>query len=42
MKRFDWKITAELVGIAAIVASLYFLGAQLRVSQEIAQSEVAG
>jgi hypothetical protein len=41
MKRFDWKITAELVGIAAIVASLYFLGAQLRVSQEIAQSEVA-
>ena len=41
MRKVDWKVTAELVGIAAIVASLYFLGVQLRVSQDIAQSEVA-
>ena len=31
----------ELAGIAAIVASLYFVAVQLKVSQDIAQSEVA-
>jgi len=41
MKKLDWKITAELVGIAAIVVSLYFLAAQLRISHDIAQSEIS-
>jgi len=36
MKRADWKDTAELVGIAAIVASLIFVGLELRQSQQIA------
>ena len=45
MKSKDWKDTAELVGIAAIVASLMFVGLQLRQEQDIAiaalgQSEV--
>ena len=36
MKKADWKDTAELVGIAAIVASLVFVGLQMRQSQVIA------
>ena len=36
MKIEDWKSVAELVGIAAIVASLVFVGLQMRQSQEIA------
>lgn len=36
MKHRDWKSIAELVGIAAIVASLLFVGLQLKQSQEIA------
>lgn len=36
MKKTDWKDTAELVGIAAIVASLVFVGLELRQSQQIA------
>ena len=36
MKHYDWKSIAELVGIAAIVASLVFVGLQLKQSQEIA------
>ena len=36
MKKYDWKVAAELIGIAAIVASLAFVGLQLRQSQEIA------
>ena len=36
MKNYDWKSIAELVGIAAIVASLVFVGLQLKQSQEIA------
>ena len=45
MKPKDWKDTAELVGIVAIVASLVFVGLQLRQEQDIAvaalgQSEV--
>ncbi len=39
MKKKDWKDTAELIGIAAIVASLIFVGLELRQSQEIALSE---
>ena len=36
MKTSGWKEIAELVGIAAIVASLIFVGLQLKQSQEIA------
>jgi hypothetical protein len=36
MKVNDWKDVAELVGIAAIVASLLFVGLQLKQSHEIA------
>ena len=36
MKNYDWKSIAELVGIVAIVASLVFVGLQLKQSQEIA------
>lgn len=36
MKKTDWKETAELIGIAAIVASLVFVGLELRQSQQIA------
>ncbi len=35
----DWKSIAELLGIAAIVASLMFVGLQMRQSQEIALSQ---
>ena len=35
----SWKDIAELVGIAAIVASLVFVGLQMRQSHEIALSE---
>jgi hypothetical protein len=37
MKKSDWKGTAELVGIAAIVASLVFVGFQLRQDEGIAE-----
>ena len=40
MKKTDWKDTAELVGIAAIVASLIFVGLQMKQAQEIAYSEL--
>ena len=36
MKTTSWKDIAELIGIAAIVASLIFVGLQLKQSQEIA------
>ena len=36
VKRHDWKDIAELIGIAAIVASLIFVGLQMKQSQEIA------
>jgi len=36
MKTTSWKEFAELVGIAAIVASLIFVGLQMRQSHEIA------
>jgi hypothetical protein len=41
MKDINWKTVAELIGIAAIVASLYFLGQQLKLSHEIAVSEIS-
>ena len=41
MKKTDWKDVAELVGIAAIVASLVFVGLQLRQEQVIARTELA-
>jgi len=40
MKNLDWKTSAELVGIAAIVVSLIFLGLQLKQNQDIAVSEI--
>ena len=39
MKSSNWKDVAEIVGIAAIVASLLFVGLELRQSQAIALSE---
>ena len=39
MNKPDWKTTAELVGIAAIVASLVFVGVQLRQDRQIALAE---
>lgn len=39
MKNGDWKSIAELIGIFAIVASLVFVGLQMRQSQEIALSQ---
>ena len=38
MKPTNWKDTAELIGIAAIVASLIFVGLQLKQSHDIAIS----
>jgi len=35
----NWKDTAELVGIAAIVASLLFVGLQMRLDQQIAGAQ---
>ena len=39
MKNADWKDTAELIGIAAIVASLIFVGLQMKQSHDIAMAE---
>ena len=39
MQNLGWKSIAEALGIAAIVASLIFVGLQLRQSQEIAIAE---
>lgn len=39
MKSNNWKDIAELIGIAAIVASLIFVGLQMRQSQSIAMSD---
>ena len=41
MKKSDWKDTAELIGIAAIVASLVFVGMQMKQSQDIALSQAS-
>ena len=42
MKFRNWKDAAELVGIAAIVASLIFVGLQMRQSGAIARSQMYG
>ena len=42
MGNSNWKDTLELVGIAAIVASLVFVGLQLRQEQEIAIVDTYG
>jgi len=39
MKSRDWKDIAELIGITAIVASLLFVGLQMKQSQDIASAE---
>jgi len=39
LNKMDWKGTAELIGLAAIVASLIFVGLQMRQDQEIAQAQ---
>ena len=39
MKSIGWKAAIELLGIAAIVASLVFVGLELRQSREIAIAE---
>jgi hypothetical protein len=39
MKSADWKDIAELIGIGAIVASLIFVGMQMKQSQEIAVAD---
>ena len=38
----NWKDTAELFGIGAIVASLVFVGFQMRQDREIARAEAMG
>ncbi len=40
MNTASWKDIAELIGIAAIVASLVFVGLQMKQSHEIALSEI--
>ncbi len=39
MKAHDWKDIAELVGIAAVVVSLIFVGMQIRQEQNIASTQ---
>ena len=40
MKPVNWKDIAELIGVAAIVASLVFVGLQMNQSDQIALSEI--
>jgi hypothetical protein len=40
MKRISWKDSAELIGNAAIVASLIFVGLQLKQDRELVNAEV--
>ena len=40
MKDTNWKDIAELIGIAAIVASLIFLGFQMRQDKQIAEAQI--
>ena len=42
MKSTSWKDVAELIGIAAIVASLVFVGQEIKQSREIARLEWTG
>ena len=41
MRQTNWKDIAELIGIAAIVASLVFVGMQMKQSQQLAFAESA-
>ena len=41
MRKTAWKDTAELIGISAIVASLVFVGMQMKQSQDIALSQAS-
>jgi hypothetical protein len=41
VKTEGWKGTAELLGMAALVASLVFVGMELRQSQQVALNEAA-
>ena len=41
MKKSDWKDTAELIGIAAIVTSLIFVGFQLRLEGRVARTALS-
>ena len=40
MSTLNWRDTAELVGIAAIVASLIFVGLQMRQDQRLTETQV--
>ena len=40
MKKLDWKSAAELVGIAAVVFSLVFVGLELRQTRLVARIDV--
>jgi len=40
VKTYHWKDIAELVGIAAIVVSLIFVGTQIRQDQDIAVAQI--
>lgn len=42
MKSFDWKSTAELIGMIAIVSSLVFVGVQLQQDRELTQVSTFG
>jgi hypothetical protein len=39
MKETNWKVVAELIGIAAIVASLLFVGLQMHLDRQVAESQ---
>ncbi len=41
MNSANWKYLAELIGIAAIVASLMFVGLQMRQTQELAYAQAS-
>jgi hypothetical protein len=41
MKISNWKVVAELIGIAAIVASLIFVGLEMRQQQVLARAELS-
>jgi hypothetical protein len=42
MKNTNWKDTAELIGIVAIVASLIFVGLQLMQDRRLTQAQIVG
>ena len=40
MQKINWKFVAEAIGISAIVASLIFVGLQIRQDQRVAAAQV--